>query len=105
MGGEHFGKEVVIAIPVTPIIQRDDKEVTALQGLQPRLASLLAGDGIAQWTMQAVENSGLEQEVADRAGLPLQDLFDQIVHDISVVAGEGPDELGSILPAPQGKRG
>ena len=48
MRGEHVGKEVVIAIPVTPVVQRNDKEVAALERLQPRRAVLLAGDGIAQ---------------------------------------------------------
>src|SRR5688500_430780 len=33
MRSEHVGKEVVIAIPVAPVIQRNDKEVAALQGL------------------------------------------------------------------------
>ena len=42
------------------VIQRHDKEVAALQGLQPRLAVLLAGDGIAQRAVQPVENGGLE---------------------------------------------
>ena len=60
MRREHFGKEVVIAIPVALVIQRNDKEVAALQGLQPRVAFLLAGDGIAQRTTQPVENGGLE---------------------------------------------
>jgi len=60
MRREHFGKEVVIAIPVAPVIERNDKEVASLQGLQPRVAFLLAGDGIAQRATQPVENGGLE---------------------------------------------
>ncbi len=60
MRREHFGKEVVIAIPVTRVIQRNDKEVASLQGLQPCVAFSLAGDGIAQRTMQPVENGGLK---------------------------------------------
>src|ERR671916_511582 len=81
MRSEYVGKEVVIAIPLAPIVQRNDKEVAALKGLQPRLAVLLAGDGIAERAMQPVENGGLQQEAADRFGLALQDLIDQIVHD------------------------
>ena len=60
MRREHVGKEVVIAIPVALVIQRHDKEVAALQGLQQRAAFLLAGDGIAQRATQPVENGGLE---------------------------------------------
>ena len=60
MRRENFGKEVVVAIPVPRVIERNDKEVAALQGLQPRVAFLLAGDGIAQRAIQPVENGGLE---------------------------------------------
>ena len=60
MRGEHFGKEVVVAIPVAPVIERNDKEVAALQRLQPRVAFLLAGDGITERTTQPVKNGGLE---------------------------------------------
>ncbi len=35
----------------------------------------------------------------------MQDFFDQIVHDVSVVSGECPDEPGNILVALQGQRG
>ena len=57
---ENVGKEVVIAIPAALVIQRHDKEVASFQGLQPRLAFLLAGDGIAQRAIQPVENRSLE---------------------------------------------
>ena len=100
---EHFGKEVVIAIPVALVIQWHDKEVATLQGFQACAAFLLAGDGIAQWAMQPVEDGGLEEEVADWGGLTLQDLFDQIVHDIAVVAGKGLDEPGHIRATLHGK--
>src|SRR5258707_9221137 len=99
---EHVGKEVVIAIPVALVIQRNDKVVAALQSRQPRGAFLLAGDGIAERTTQPVENGGLEQEAADRCALTLQDLFDQIVHDVPMISGECPDEPGNILMALQG---
>ncbi len=48
MHTENLGKEVMVAIPVAPVIQRNDKEVAALKGLQPRLAFLLARDGSAE---------------------------------------------------------
>ena len=105
MRAENVGKEVVVAIPEAPVVQRDDEEVAALQGLQPRRASLLVGDGVAQWAVQPVQDGGPEQEAADRLGLTPQDLLDQVVHDVPVVSGEGPDESGNILVALQGQRG
>src|SRR5258708_29373788 len=59
MRSEHVSKEVVIAIPVAFVIERNDKEVASLQGFQPRAAFFLTSDGIAQRTTQPVENGGL----------------------------------------------
>ena len=101
---ENFGEEVMVAKPLALIIQWDDKEVASLQGLQPRLAFFLVGDGIAQRAVQPVENGGLEQEAPDAFGLALQDLFDQIVHNVAVVPGESPDEPGNVLSTPHGER-
>ena len=55
---EYFGKEVMIAIPVAPVIQWNDKEIASLQGLQLHVSFILAGDGIAQRAIQPVENGG-----------------------------------------------
>src|SRR5918998_351009 len=60
MRKEDFGEEVVVAIPVAPVIQRNDEEIAPLQGLQPSVAFFLASDGIAQRTTQPLENRGLE---------------------------------------------
>jgi hypothetical protein len=37
----------VIAIPATLVVERQDEQVAALEGLQHRLAALLAGHGVA----------------------------------------------------------
>ena len=65
----------------------------------------MTGDGIAQRAGHAVEDGGLEEEVADGFGLTLQDLFDEIVHDVPVVARERPDETGNVLVALHRERG
>src|SRR6266508_823549 len=103
MSRENLGKQVVIAIPLAPVIQRNDKEVAAMERLQPRTAVVLAGDGIAQRATQPFENGGLEQEAANQFGLTLQHLFDQIVHNVAVVAGKRPDELGTVIATPHGE--
>src|SRR5689334_8020385 len=94
---EDFGKEAVIAVPVASAIQRNDKEVAPLQGCEAHLALLLAGDGIAQLSIQPVENGGLEQEVADAFVLTLQDFFYEIVRDVPVIPGERTDEGVNVL--------
>ena len=65
---EHVGKEVVVAIPPSRVVQRHEKEVAALQRLQPRAAALLAGDGFAEGAVQPVEDGGLEQEARIDSG-------------------------------------
>ena len=67
---QHLGEEMVIAIPLALVVERNDEEVAAFQSFQHRFAIFLVGDGIAQRTAQAIENGGLQQEVADvvRAG-------------------------------------
>ena len=100
MGGQHVGKEVVVAKPVAFIVQRHDKQVAALQGIQQQHAVVLAGDGIAQRATQPVENGGLEQEAPHTFGLALEYLFDEIVHDVAVVAGESLDEPGNVRAPP-----
>ena len=54
--------------------------------------------GIAQRAGQPVENGGLPQEAPDTFGLALQDLFDQIVHDVPVVSSESLYEPRNVLP-------
>ena len=66
---KNISKEMVIAIPVALVVQRNDKEVAPLQSFQLRAAFILTGDGITQRATQPVENGGLEQEVWNRFGL------------------------------------
>ena len=40
MHTENFGKEVVVAIPMAPVVQRNDEEVAAFKGMQLRLGFL-----------------------------------------------------------------
>ena len=102
---EHIGEEVVIAIPVALVIQRDEKVVAALQDRQPRVAPCLPGDGLAQRAAQAVEDGGVEQEAADSGGLAPQHLLHQIVHDVAVIPGERPDEAGGVRAPLHRERG
>src|ERR671921_769258 len=60
MRKENFCKEVMVAKPMAFIIQRNDKQVASLQGLQQHATFFLVGDGIAQRAIQPVENGGLE---------------------------------------------
>ena len=43
--------------------------------------------------------------VSDVLGLPVEDLVDEVVDDVPVVAGEPGDERGRVVAAPQRERG
>ena len=59
---EHVGEQMVIAIPLAPVVERDEEQVPSIERLQHRLAAVLAGDGVAQRAAQPAEDRGLEQE-------------------------------------------
>ncbi|MNS74985.1 hypothetical protein D3C72_1084810 [compost metagenome] len=56
MHSENLSEEVMIAIPLAPVIQGNNKEIASLQGLEPRTAILLASDSIAQRAVQSAQN-------------------------------------------------
>jgi HD superfamily phosphohydrolase YqeK len=43
---QHVREQMVVAIPPAAIVERDQEQVPAVQGLQHDLAPALAGDGI-----------------------------------------------------------
>ena len=45
---QNIGEEVVIAIPLALVIERNDKQIAALQGIQHFSAIFPPSDGIAQ---------------------------------------------------------
>ena len=46
---KHIGEKVMIAIPLALVVERDDKQVFALQGFQHCSAFFLIRNGVAQW--------------------------------------------------------
>ena len=85
---QHVGKQMVVAIPLAAVIQRDHEQVPPVQRLQHCLAAPLPGDRIAQRTAQPAQDRGLQQERLDTIGLTLQHLLDQVVDDVTIIARE-----------------
>ena len=52
-----------------------------------------------------MKHGGLQQESVDVLGLTLQDLFDQVVDDVAVVARESADEPRNVIPPLHRERG
>ncbi|HVL06028.1 MAG TPA: hypothetical protein VM388_08570 [Acidimicrobiales bacterium] len=94
---QHVTEEVVVAVPVPAVVERYEEQVRLLERLQHGLPAVLAGQRVAQCAGQSGEDRGLQQEIPDLLGLSLQDLSDQVVDDVAVVAGEPGDELGRVV--------
>ncbi len=93
---QTVGKEMMVAMPATPIIQWDYKEAGLVEDFQHVLASALGGDRIAQLAIQSFQHRCLEQKVVNVRRLSIQHFADQIVDDVTIVAFEGLDEFFRI---------
>ncbi|MNC95591.1 hypothetical protein D3C83_127460 [compost metagenome] len=63
-GAQKVGEEVVIAVPLALMVERNEKEIGALQMIEYAGAVVASGDGIAQRRVKTVENRRPPQEGA-----------------------------------------
>ena len=63
---QDVGEELVVAVPLAPVVERDEEQVASIERLQHGLAPALAGHGVAQRAGQPVEDRGLQQEAPAR---------------------------------------
>jgi len=98
---QDVGEQVVVAVPAPLVVEGHHEQVLPFQRLDHRPAARCPGDGVAQGRSEPVQDGGGEQEVADLVGLVVEDLLDEVVHDVAVVAGEPRDERRRVLAAPQ----
>src|SRR3954470_12460509 len=89
---QHVGKEMVVAIPLAPVVERDDEEIATLQVLEDRLRIGFSKDRVAQWPAQSAEHGGAKQKTADRFGLGAEDFVDEVVGNVTTLTGERVDE-------------
>jgi hypothetical protein len=68
MSLQDVGEQVVIAVPTTLVVERNDEEVSPLEGAQHRLAVASPGDGIAEWAIQPFKDAGVQEEHPDLVG-------------------------------------
>ena len=94
---QNVREEVVVAVPLAAVVERDQEQVPSIQRLEHGLAAVPAGNGIAERAAQPVQDGGLQQEVPDVIGLALQHLLDQVVDDVPVIPREAGDEAGDVV--------
>jgi hypothetical protein len=72
---QELGEEVVVAVPVPLVVERDDEEVIPLQSLQHLLALIAAGDRIAECTSQVFGDGGFKQKLSHLPELAFENLL------------------------------
>ena len=88
---------MVVAVPKAPVVQGDQEQVRPIEGLEHGPTAVLARHGIAERAVQPAQDRRVEQKAPNMLRLTLQDLPDQVVHDVAVVAGEAGDEAGDVV--------
>jgi hypothetical protein len=101
---EQLAEQVVVAVPGTLIVQRDQEEVGALQPVEDPGRVPALGDGVAQWRRQSLQDRRAPQERLDLGRLGMQQLGPQIVDDVPARAGEGRHAGARIRVVLEGER-
>src|SRR5947209_2859476 len=84
-----LGKKRVIAIPLSSVIERNQKQVSSFQLFEHALTIVPAGDRIAEGTRQAVEKGRLQQKLLQRFRLGREYIRNKILQDVPVAAAKG----------------
>ena len=100
-GVQQVGEQLVVAPPAALFIQRDQEQVGLLYLLQQLLGAGLAGDLVTQGPRQPLQHRGLQQELPQRLGLPVQHLLGQVVQHVAVAARERRHKAARVGMIPQ----
>ena len=65
MSLQDVGEQVVIAVPATLIVERNDEEIPPLQGAQHRLAVASLGDSVTERAVHPFEDAGVQEKHPD----------------------------------------
>ncbi len=86
---QKIGKELVVAIPLAAVVERQQEHVRLLEARQKQLAVAAAGHRITKGRAEPVEHAGLGEKRADVVRLAAQDFAGEIVDHVAVLAAEG----------------
>src|SRR5690606_33659672 len=83
-----LSKEGMVPVPLTGIVQGNQKEARLLQLFEKVRAVLQAGNRVTKRPCQAGEHAGLHEEFLDRFGMGVQDLGYKILKEMAVSSRE-----------------
>ena len=104
LGAEQIGEELVVAVPLAAVVERNQEEVRALELRQARRRATPPGHRVAERSRERVEDRGLEQEVPLARVQRAENDLGQVVDDVAVRAVEGGYEPVRIGALTQGER-
>jgi hypothetical protein len=105
LGPQQPGKQMVIAIPAPPPVERQQEQVLALNLRDQLGGAHILDHRLAQRRGHPAKDRGPQQEPLERRVEPRENLLGEIVHQVAVVAGELPDRLATIpLPSQPQRR-
>ena len=102
---EEISEQVVVAIPLALIIERDDEGIRTREVLKRASRVRCAEHRIAQRRCHVIEDRRPEQETLEMVRLALEHLFQEVVGDLLLIAGQSGSPRGAIGTATQRQRG
>src|ERR1700743_1697857 len=96
---------MVVAIPATGKVQGHQEQIFTLDRLENGRRTRSLQDRIAQRAAEPAQYRGAQQEVTELGWLTIEHFGHQVVDDVTVVAGERPDQWGGIARPGKRERG
>ena len=101
---EEVTEQVVVAVPPAAIVERDDERIRAREGLERIGRVVRAEHRSAQGWRHPVEDRRAEQERRELARLAPKHLFEEVVGDLVLSAGQAGSPRGGIVAVSQRER-
>src|SRR5215213_5787478 len=102
---QQLGEEMVVAVPLSLLVQRNHEQVGAGELAQESARTLPTRDRIAQRASHRPQYRGLEQKLPNLLGESSQNFLSQETDDVAVAAAKRLDEGTLVLLVLQGEGG
>jgi len=101
---EQVPEEVVVAKPRSLGIERHDERVGVLELEQDAFRPRVAGQQVSELTVDAIEQTGAQQQLLDVGRLAVQHFCDQVLRDRAVASGKLRNKTLGVGVAGKGDR-
>ena len=102
---EEIAEQVVVAVALALVVERDDEGVGTREVLKRTSRVRCAEHCIAQGRCHVFEDRRPEQELLEMVRLALEHLFQEVVGDLLLIAGQTGGPVSAIGTAAQRQRG